>query len=228
MYRKKTYPHSEKEYIKIIEDFQIQKIKSLSKDKLIAELIDSKSWIFEIIKEDCMNLFKRTGGFYSLGLQDDDLYKLSVDITIMQIEKRYFFDIKLDNNILILHKIKSRITNNMRNYFSPTRKINFLQFQNLYLPNEEYHETFDQIIFEFDLQKINKKTIKNGLRKVWNDAIADMDFDLQDFKELCAKFGFTPLDILLYDPYIVPQMSMEAANNRDYQLVLVFDSGKVS
>ena len=51
-----------------------------------------------------------------------------------------------------------------------------------------------------------------------------MDFDLKDFEELCSRFGFNSIDVLIYDPWIIPQMSKKACNNGDYQLVLVFDA----
>mgnify|MGYP000169715358 FL=1 len=34
------------------------------------------------------------------------------------------------------------------------------------------------------------------------------------------------MDILIYDPWIVPKMSKQATNNSNYQLVLVFDDYK--
>ena len=220
-------PNLQEDYIKMMKEFQIQKIKSLSKHELIQEVKDQKSWIYEIIKEDCINLFKRTGGFISEGFQDDDLYQLGVNTTIMQIEKRYFFDLEFDN-ILILVKIKSRISNNMKNYFSPHRKINQFQFNNYLFQFEDEYNCFDQIISQIDLERLDKETINAGLKKVWQEALGDVDFDLQDFKELCAKFDFSPQDILKYDPYVVPQMTMEAPNNSNYQLALVFDLEEAS
>ena len=89
---------------------------------------------------------------------------------------------------------------------------------------QDLDDTFEKIVLEIDLKKIDRETIKNGLKKVWEDATGDMDFDLQDFEELCTKYGFRPLDVLIYNPYILPQMSKKACNNANYQLVLVFDA----
>ena len=78
---------------------------------------------------------------------------------------------------------------------------------------------------ELEIERINKldiKIIKEALKKVWEDSIGDMDFDILDFQDLCFKFGFSPMDILIYDPWIVPKMSKQATNNSNYQLVLVF------
>lgn len=219
-------PYLRSDYNNILEDFQIEKIKCMEKDELIVCLKNPESWIYDFyFKENCINLFQRTGGFTGIGLCDDDLYKIGVETTIIQLNKRYFFELS-DHNLLILKKVKSRIVNNIRNYFSPTRKVNYQQFQNFIFQTENLYDNFEQIFLEIDLEKVDIKTLKKGLRKVWEDAIGDIDFDLQDFEELCTKFGFTPLDVLIYNPYIVPQMSREVSNKSDYQLVLVFEDEK--
>lgn len=224
MLRNKLIPHLRLDYIKIMEDFQILKINSMEKDELLVHLKNSESWLYDCyLKDECINLFQKTGGFIAIGLSDDDLYKIGVETTIMQLNKRYFFDIKKDDNILILKKVKSRIVNNIRNYFSPTRKVNYQQFHNCIIQIEAFYENSEQIIFEIDLEKIDKESLKNGLEKVWQDSIGDMDFDIKDFENLCKKFGFTPLDVLVYNPYIVPKMSKQTFNNSNYQLVLIFD-----
>ena len=221
---KKSIPYLSSDYNNILEDFQIEKIRSMGKEELIVCLKNPESWIYDFyLREKCINLFVRTGGFISVQLSVDDLYKIGVDITINQINKRYFFDLNNDN-LLILKKVKSRIVNNIRNYFSPTRKVNYQQFRNLIVQVEDLCEIFDEIILEIDLKKINRETLKNGLKKVWEDAVGDMDFDLKDFEELCSRFGFNSIDVLLYDPWIIPQMSKKACNNANYQLVLVFDA----
>lgn len=230
MLRNKLIPYLRLDYIKIMEDFQILKINSMEKDELLVHLRNSESWLYDCyLKDECINLFLQTGGFIAIGLSDDDLFKIGVDITISQINKRYFFDIKKDDNILILKKVKSRIVNNIRNYFSPTRKINYQQFHNFIIQIEDSYENFEQIIFEIDLGKIDKTILKNGLRKVWEDAIGDhLEFDFEDFQDLCCQFGFNPMDILIYDPFIVPQMSKETCNNSNYQVVLVFQEREVA
>lgn len=224
MLRNKLIPYLRLDYIKIMEDFQILKINSMEKDELLVHLKNSESWLYDCyLKNECINLFQQTGGFIAIGLSDDDLYKIGVETTIMQLNKQYFFDFQNDYNLLILKKVKSRIVNNIRNYFSPTRKVNYQQFHNCIIQIEDFYENSEQIIFEIDLEKIDKESLKNGLEKVWQDSISDIDFDIKDFEDLCKKFGFTPLDVLVYNPYIVPKMSKQTLNNSDYQLILIFD-----
>ncbi len=224
MCRKRLIPYLSSDYTKIVDTFLLEQIKSMKKDELLSHLKNQESWIYDCyLREKCINLFLRTRGFFNLGLTADDLYKIGVDITINQIIKRYFFDSENTCNLFILKKIKSRIVNNMRNYFSPTRRINYFQFQNSFHQIENSYKNFEEITFEIDLKKIDRETLKNGLRKVWEDAIGDVDFDLSDFEALCTKYGFRPLDVLVYNSYIIPQMSKEGCNNGNYQLVLVFN-----
>lgn len=216
----------QRDYNKIWKNFQIEKIKSMSKDNLIDELKNPESWIYELIKDDTISLFLNTGGFVNDGITYDDLYKLSVDTTIKQISKRCFFS-EIKNTELILRKIKSRIVNNIRNFFSPSRKTNYLNINQYFLTIEEDSEAFEKILDEIDLKKIDIGTIKVGLIGVWKDALTDTTFDIIDFEQLCEKFMFKPNELLGYDPYTIPIMAKESCNNGNYQLVLIFESEEI-
>ena len=179
---KKSIPYLSSDYNKILEDFQIEKIRSMGKEELIVCLKNPESWIYDFyLRNSCINLFQRTGGFTGIGLCDDDLYRIGVETTIIQLNKRYFFDLNNDN-FLILNKIRSRIVNNIRNYFSPVRRINYTQFNNYLIQIEDSDNTFEKIALERDLEKVDIETLKNGLKKVWENSIVDMDFDLKDFE----------------------------------------------
>ncbi|RWS47741.1 hypothetical protein CKA56_16200, partial [Arcobacter venerupis] len=111
MYKKILIPYLSSDYNNILENFQIEKIRFMGKDELIVCIKNPESWIYDFyLREKCINLFVRTGGFTGIGLCDDDLYRIGVDITINQINKRYFFEL-VDDNLLILNKVKSRIVN---------------------------------------------------------------------------------------------------------------------
>lgn len=213
----------QRDYNKIWKDFQIQKIKSMSKDDLIVELLNPESWIYELIKDDTISLFLNTGGYTNEKFSTDDLYKLGVDTTIGQIKKRYFFNLKTADNTSIINKISSRITNNIKNYFSPLRKINYLGIEQYFYQTEDYNQSFERIIDELNLQKIDKEIIKVGLTKVWQDALTDTTFDIMDFEELCKRFQFDLNEILGYDHKIIPLMAKESCNNGNYQLVFIFE-----
>lgn len=217
----------QRDYNKIWKDFQIQKIKSMSKDDLIVELLNPESWIYELIKDDTISLFLNTGGYTNEKFSTDDLYKLGVDTTIGQIKKRYFFNLRTADNTSIINKISSRITNNIKNYFSPLRKINYLGIEQYFYQTEDYNQSFERIIDELDLQKIDIETIKVGLAKVWQNSITDTTFDIIDFEELCEKFQLQANEVLDYDAYTIPIMTKESCNNGNYQLVLIFESEEI-
>lgn len=215
------------DYNKIWKDFQIEKIKSISKDTLMIELQNSESFIYDLIKSDTISLFLNTSGFVNDGITDDDLYKLGVDTIIKQIKKRYFFDLINEDNIVIINKIKSRIVNNIRNFFSLSRKTNYLNIIQYFFSMEENYEAFQEIVDELDLQKIDIETIKVGLEKVWQNSMTDTTFDIFDFEELCEKFQLKANEVLHYDPYTIPIMTKESCNNGNYQLVLIFECEEI-
>ena len=213
-------------YNKLFRNYKIEKVKSISKEDLFVELRNPESWIYELMRDDAISLFLNTGGYINKKFSTDDLYTLGVNITAKQISKRCFFS-EIEDYDLILKKTKSRVVNNIRNYFSPFRKVNYKNMnQHLYF-SEEHIESFEEILDELDLQKIDKETIKVGLAKVWQDAITDTTFDILDFEELCRKFQFQPNEILGYDPKNVPLMAKESCNNGNYQLILVFEIEEV-
>lgn len=222
MKRNTLIPYLSSDYNKIVEDFQLEKIKLMQKDELLSHLINQESWIYDsYLKVKCMNLFKKTGGFIATGLSEDDLYKRGVEVVVTQIGKKFFFDFYNDDNVVIISKINSRIKNNIINYFSTARKVNYSQFIDSIYPKEDTYDLFEEIILEVDLKKVDRESIKNGLKKIWEDSTEDMGFNLIDFQDLCNKFGFDPIDVLIYDPWIVPQMSKESCNNSDYQLLVL-------
>lgn len=225
MNRKKTLiPYLSSDYNKNVENFQLEKIKSMQKDELLSHLRNQESWIYDCyLREKSINLLKKTGGFIATGLSEDDLYKRGVEVVVMQIEKKYFFDLNNHTTEVIIRKVTSRLKNNIINYFSNTRKVNYFQFLNFLNQIEDSYDIFEEIISEIDLKNIDDESIKNGLKKVWEDSTEDMGFNLIDFQDLCNKFGFDPIDVLIYDPWIVPKMSKESCNNSDYQLLVLED-----
>ncbi|MCG3706299.1 hypothetical protein L5F43_07315 [Aliarcobacter butzleri] len=211
-----------RDYNKIWKDFQIEKIKSISKDNLIVELQNSESWIYELMKDEAISLFLNTSKYTNGTFSTDDLYTLGVNITAKQISKRCFFS-EIEDYDLILKKTKSRVVNNIRNYFSPFRKVNYKNMNQYLFFIDEHSEPFEEILDELDLQKIDKETIKIALAKVWQDALTDTTFDIIDFEELCRRFQFESNEVLSYNPYDIPLMAKENCNNGNYQLVLIFE-----
>jgi len=98
MHKKTLIPYLICDYNQILEDFQIEKIRFMGKEELLNHLKNPKYWIYDFyLKENCINLFQRTSGFIPISLCDNDLYKIGVETTIIQLNKRYFFDLNNDN-----------------------------------------------------------------------------------------------------------------------------------
>lgn len=201
--------------------FQEEKINKLEKTYLLELLKNSDSWLYVLIKEDVCNIFMKTKGFLDFYINFDDLYAFSVETTIIQLNKRYFFDIYSDKNIKIIKKIKSRLVNNMKNFFSNKRKYSYFNLKDYINRIEEFYDHTEEIIIDLDFCKIDAYRIKEGLRNL----LFDDTFDFEDFEYICKKFNFEPIDILIHRPYIIPKMIKIATSSRNYfQLALIFDS----
>lgn len=214
MCRKRLIPYLSSDYTKIVDTFLLEQIKSMKKDELLSHLKNQESWIYDCyLREKCINLFKKTGGFIATGLSEDDLYKRGVEVVVMQIEKKYFFDLNNHTNVDIIWKVNSRLKNNIVNYFSNTRSVNYFQFLDLLNQIEDSYDIFEEIISELDFKKIDDGSLKIALKKVLKDTRDDINFEDEDFQDLCEKFGFTVLDVLIYDPYIVPKATKPCNND---------------
>lgn len=201
--------------------FQEEKINKLGKTDLLELLKNRDSWLYVLIKEDVCNIFMKTKGYIDSYINFDDLYAFSVETTIMQLNKRYFFDIFQDKNIKIIKKIKSRLVNNMKNFFSNKRKYSYFNVKDFIHKTEAFYDYSEEIIIDLDLCKIDENRIKEGLRNL----LFDDTFDFEDFEYICKKFNFEPIDILIHRPYIIPKMIKIATSSRNYfQLALIFDS----
>lgn len=131
----------------------------------------------------------------------------------------------------IISFIICRWLNVFYNLTSNSRYRDFIDISKIRESYEETHIDYalQKVENDIEIERINKldrKIIQGALKKVWEDSIGDIDFDIIDFQNLCYKFGFRPMDILIYDPWIVPQMSKQAINNSNYQLFIVFNDDK--
>ena len=127
----------------------------------------------------------------------------------------------------------SRLLNTMVNISTNIKYLNYLPSYKIRLYYEEEQATlelddknFAYILAEEDVKKIlkyDRNKIKTGLKKVWEDAMDDKEFDLQDFQDLCHKYGFEMDDVLGYDPKQVPIIKVERTESGHSQFVLFFD-----
>ncbi len=188
MCRKILIPYLSSDYNKIVENFQLEKIKSMQKDELLSHLRNQESWIYDCyLREKSINLLKKTGGFIATGLSEDDLYKRGVEVVVMQIEKKYFFDLNNHTTEDIIRKVTSRLKNNIINYFSNTRKVNYFQFLNFLNQIEDSYDIFEEIISEIDLKNIDDESIKITLKKKIKNTKDKINITNEDKKDICEK-----------------------------------------
>ena len=170
--------------------------------------------ISDLLKEDVQRICIAKNIFFS---DFDASFKFSVAQTRATLTKKYlhaikkFFDCK--NLKIAINFLVARLLNNMKNANDTKRKFAFQapKFTSLedYNINKSYNID-DEIELE-NLEKTDKKRLKKGLKKVWNESKFDADFDLQDLKDLCNKYN-----VNLYD--VVDEKELELPNIGTYEL----------
>ena len=83
---------------------------------------------------------------------------------------------------------------------------------NNYLENE---------VLLFELERLDREIIKTGLKKVWDEAKYDEDFDYVDFSELCTKYGFDADEVVGSHTSTQIQFKKQLIDNFKYQLELI-------
>lgn len=197
-----------------------------SKIKNANDLVENLDAIAELAKDDIARIAKAKKIFFS---DFDFAYKSGIEMLkntlqkskIPRAAKKFLRCENIENAVKwllarILNNMKNATTNpNYKTYCCP--KIVEMH-ESVASPKNE----FEELEMELELSKINKNEIKNGLKKVWEDAVTDMDFDLEDFELLCRKYGFKAKEVLEYDPYIRPIFKGELTESGHSQLVLFF------
>ena len=191
------------------------------KIKNVDDLIQNFDAVTELAREDVSRIARSKRLFIA---DFDSTYKTAIKILSNTLTKQHLNAIKrfmhCDSIENAVHWLVSRILNNMVNittnkkyvlYTSP--KFKDFDKNSFYDANE-----LKKIEDELTLEKLDKQTLKIGLKKVWEDAIADKEFDLQDFEDLCCKYGFKMTDILGYDPNQAPVIKIEKTESGYSQL----------
>lgn len=164
---------------------------SFTKNNWITELTNDDSDIYTFIKEEVEELFYNAGGYLKY-LDFESCYKLAVEVTINQVEKnifknkKCFFEIERNDNLLVYKKIKQRLVNNLKNLFDQKRRINVLNI-NLSLMDEIYKNyKIDTRIW--DLQKLaisNPQIIIDNIKKLANN----FELSFIEIEELSEKLN---------------------------------------
>ncbi|MDD3497847.1 MAG: hypothetical protein PHH92_10735 [Aliarcobacter skirrowii] len=197
-----------------------------SKIKNANDLVENLDAIAELAKDDIARIAKAKKIFFS---DFDFAYKSGIEMLkntlqkskIPRAAKKFLRCENIENAVKwllarILNNMKNATTNpNYKTYCCP-------KFGEMNESIASSKNEFEELEMELELSKIDKQQIKNGLKKVWENAAFDMDFDLQDFELLCNRYGFKSSEILGYDPYELPVLKSEPTKSGHSQLVLFF------
>ncbi len=97
-------------------------------------------------------------------------------------------------------------------------KIKITFYNEISTPNSNLED-----ILEFEkLQKLPQKQIIKALAEIWQEAIYDFEFDIDDFEELCQKFNLNSMNVLGKDNLVKLNLRKEQTESGNSQLVLVF------
>ena len=200
----------------------------LQKSKMIKTVEDiylNFDLISDLIKEDVLKICKSKNENFA---DFDASFAASVRQTKLTLSKKHLKAIKKFYNCKnvknAVNFLIQRIINNMKNAGNLKHKFAFNppKFGELHENIASSKDDFEALEMELELQKIDKTEIKNGLKKVWENAVTDMYFDLEDFEILCNKNGFESVEVLGYDPYELPNIKTEQTESGYSQLVLFF------
>lgn len=204
-----------------MQTYTLTEILQNSKIKNVDDLIQNLDAITELAREDVSRIARSKRLFIA---DFDSAYKTAIKILSNTLTKRHLNAIKnfmhCDSIENAVHWLVARILNNMVNI---TTNKNYVLYTSPKFKDFDKNSFYDanelkKIEDELTLEKLDKQTLKIGLKKVWEDAIADKDFDLQDFEDLCCKYGFKMTDILGYDPNQAPVIKIEKTESGHSQL----------
>ena len=195
-----------------------------NKIKTINDLLNHFDSIVEIARDDVYKIAKSKRLLFS---DFDFAYADAVDMLRNQLQKSHLKGIsrflKCGNITNAVSWLVERLLNNMRNITTNKKyklfcRVNFVELhENISIVNDN-----NRFIELLDLEKVDKKTIKKGLKEVWNEAKYNNDFDNKDFEELCCKFKFNAREVVGSDTLAQLKFSKSQVSNKHSQLELLF------
>lgn len=190
----------------------------------VNDLLANVDAIIDILKEDIFKISKSNKlHFYDF----DFTYSAAVSILKTQIQKKHLSGVKrffkFDNIEDNLKWLVSRIINNMRNFTTNPKYKLFLNLEkiDIYRENNQGNNYFENEVLLLELERLDRKIIKIGLKKVWDEAKYDEDFDYIDFTDLCEKYGFDADEVVGSHTFNQIQYKKYQVGNLNYQLQLI-------
>ena len=199
-------------------------INKSNKVNTIHEMIENIDLIIELVKDD-VKVISRSKQIYFADF--DYTFSISKFIIKKQLAKSHLTAIKrfyecknIDDAIKWL---ASRLLNNMRNITTNKKYKLYMQpvFSELNENMVDSYDVYNKLELE-NLHKFNGSVIKKGLLEVWKDSKYEMDFDNQDFEELCKKFNIEVTDVIDEEELEQPKFSVVQDACCSKQLVMHF------
>ena len=195
-----------------------------NKIKTIDDLLNHFNLVVELARDDIYKIAKSKRLLFS---DFDFAYGDAVEMLKGQLQKSHLKGIsrflQCENIANAMSWLIERLLNNMRNittnqkyklYCAPS----FGQLHENIKSNDEL-----EAVLEFtELGRLDKETLKKGLKDVWDDAKYDSDFDFEDFEELCSKFKFNAREVVGSDTLAQLKLSKYQVANKYFQLELLF------
>lgn len=180
-----------RDYNKIWKDFKISFFESYTRVKWVEELIDVNSITYEFMKEDVESLFYSTGGYLQY-LDFESVYKLSIEVTALQVfkniskNKKCFFERDNINNLDKYYLVKQRICNNCKNVFNRKRRINIVLLQSLIM--DTVYENYEIDFTVLDVEKLSKNEPAKLIFAI-NKLLNNYDLNYEELIEITHKYN---------------------------------------
>lgn len=195
-----------------------------NKIKTVDDLLNNFNCIAELAREDVYRISKaKKIYFYDF----DFTYNDAVKILKNQLKKCYLNGI---SKFLNFNDISNAISWLITRIIANMRNITTNQKYKLYCApsfgqlheNIKSNDELEAVLELIELEKFDRDTIKKGLQSIWKNAMFEEDFDYDDIKYLCEKFGFEVSQIVGTEAIYLQKYKKEQTESGNSQLVFVF------
>ena len=204
----------------------VEILRESRKINTVNDLLSNFNAITELAKEDVKKISMAKKIFFA---DFDATFSMSQKMLNKTLRKKHLKAVKrflnCENIDDAVNFIIQRLLNNMKNITTNQNYNEYAappKFSILHDNIKVYDSELERALQLSDLKKISAEKLKQNLKKIWEEAILDFDFDLIDFENLCTSYGFRLEDVLDYNPYATPEMKGELTECGNTQLVLIF------
>jgi len=205
--------------------YTVEVIENSKKFGTVEDILTYFYPICDLLKDDVFKICKAK----NIYLADFEAsYAVAVQQTKLTLDKKYLKAIKkfykCKNVKSAINFLIQRILNNMKNAGNTKHKFAFKppKFGDFDINNISNTYVLDEEIEIENLQKLDKETLKKGLKRVWEEAKFDEDFDLEDLKNLCSKYNINLYNVIKKEELESPNFGSYELKNGTKQTFLVF------